>query len=128
MARVQSADSFAADLIQAAVGATLGARAVVKGAAQVMKNEAQENVRRSAPTHNAGAGRAINYDEPSVLGTRVTTEVGYDRDQPGGALGNLLEYGGGGDKSPAHRDIGRAADSTEGRLADGLAVMAAKLL
>lgn len=125
---VQSADSFAADLLLAAAKSSVAAAAVVKRAAQNVKTEAQANVLKSAPTHNAGAHRAITYDEPSLLGTQITSEVGYDRDKPGAALGNLLEYGGGGDKSPAHRDIGRAADNEETRFADAVASMATRLL
>jgi hypothetical protein len=128
MARVQSADAFAADLLGAAVKATVGASAVVKRAAQNVKDEARANVLQSAPTRHAGAHRAITYDEPNLLGVRVTSEVGYDKDLPGGALGNLLEYGGGGDRSPAHRDIGRAADNEEARFGDALQIMATKLL
>jgi hypothetical protein len=30
-------------------------------------------------------------------------------------LGNLLEFGGGGDHSPPHRDLGRALDAEEPR-------------
>jgi hypothetical protein len=126
---VQSADSFANDLLMAAAGAAVGARAVVKTSAHAMKKEAQENVLKSAPVHNAGAHRTITYDEPSIVGARVMSEVGYDRDAGrAAALGNLLEYGGGGDKSPAHRDIGRAADSLEGRIGQAMQAMAVKLL
>ena len=128
MARVQSADAFAMDLLGCAAGVSVGAAAVVKRAAQNVKTEARENVLKSAPVHNAGAHKAITYDEPSLLGVRIGTEVGYDKDLPGGKLGNLLEYGGGGDRSPAHRDIGRAADNEEARFGTSLTAMAAKLL
>ena len=125
----ESLDSFAADLLGAAAGVSVRAAAVVKKAAQNVKTEAQENVRRSAPTHNAGAASTITYDEPNVLGAQIKSEVGYDRDKGrAAALGNLLEYGGGGDRSPAHRDIGRAADNEEARFGVGLQAMAAKLL
>lgn len=124
----QSLDAFALDLLQSAVEAPLLAAAVVKKAAQNVKNEARENVSRSAPVHNAGAARAITYDTPSIRGTRVETEVGYDRDLPGGPLGNLLEFGGGGDHSPPHRDIGRAADNEESRFESAFAKLAGKLL
>lgn len=129
MPRAQSADAFAADLLGAAVAVAAGAAVEVGRAAKRVKDEARANVLQSAPTHNAGAYRAITYDTPRIAGPRVESEVGYDRDLPGGALGNLLEYGGGGDRSPAHRDIGRAADNEEaGRFADGLQVMARRLL
>jgi hypothetical protein len=59
----------------------------------------------------------------------VVSEIGYDKDITGGALGNLLEYGGGGDHSPPHRDMGRAADAEEeARFGDSLQAMALKLL
>lgn len=128
MARPQSLDSFAAELLKAAVEAPVVAAVAVKKAAQNIKSEARENVRRSAPVHNAGAYNAITYDEPKPVGMRVTSEVGYDRNLPGGAIGNLLEFGGGGDHSPPHRDIGRAADNEETRFEDVFAKLAGKLL
>ena len=128
MARRDTPDSLAVDLLKAAAGAVVGARAVVKRGAQNVKDEARANVQKSAPVHNAGAYKAITYDEPSILGGRITSEVGYDRDIPAGRLGNLLEYGGGGDHSPPHRDIGRATDAEEPRFEDAIDLMARKLL
>ncbi len=128
MARVQSAGAFAAELLMSAAEVPVLSSRVVKSAAQSIKAQARANVLASAPTHNAGAHRAITYDEPSLVGVRISTEVGYDKDLPGGAIGNLLEYGGGGDKSPAHRDIGRAADDEEARFADAMRLMTRRLL
>lgn len=128
MARAQSPESFALDLLRAAVEAPILAVAVVKKGAQNIKTEAQENVRRSAPVHHAGAVNALTYDQPRPVGMRIESEVGYDRDLPGGKLGNLLEFGGGGDHSPPHRDIGRAADNEEARFETAFAKLAGKLL
>jgi hypothetical protein len=128
MARNVTVDQFAAELLMSAVEVLPEAAKAVKKAAQTVKDEARANVLQTAPTHNAGAHRAITYDEPTVTGTQVGTEVGYDRDLRGGPLGNLLEYGGGGDKSPAHRDIGRAVDDEEPRFEDALRRAAGRLL
>lgn len=128
MARAVSAEQFAAELLQSALAAPVQAAKVVKKAAQNIKDEARANVRQTAPVHNAHAQNAITYDEPSILGARIESEVGYDKDLPGGALGNLLEYGGGGDHSPPHRDIGRAADIEEPRFEDAARAMVGKLL
>jgi hypothetical protein len=121
-------EQFAADLLGAATQSTVRAKAVVKKAANNVKTDARKNVAASAPVHNAHAQYAITYDEPTVVGYRVETEVGYDKDITGGSLGNLLEYGGAGDRSPAHRDLGRAADAEEARFGDALQAMALKLL
>ena len=121
-------EQFAADLLVAAAQAPVRARAVVKKAANNIKTDARKNVAQSAPTHNAHAQYAITYDEPEIRGPLVDTEVGYDKDVKGGSLGNLLEYGGAGDRSPAHRDLGRAADAEESGFGAALQAMALKLL
>lgn len=122
-------EQFAADLLGAAAQVTVRAKAVVKKAANNVKTDARKNVAASAPVHNAHAQYAITYDEPEITASfRVESEVGYDKDITGGALGNLLEYGGSGDRSPAHRDLGRAADAEEARFGDALQAMALKLL
>jgi hypothetical protein len=54
-------------------------------------------------------------------------EIGYDKDKPGGALGNLLEYGLP-QQQPPHRDLGRAFDSELPNFEDAIALMAKKLL
>ena len=128
MARSVSVDQFAAELLLSSVEVLPVAAVAVKKAAQNIKDEAKANVLQTAPTHNAGAHRAITYDEPTIGPASVSSEVGYDRDLPGGALGNLLEYGGGGDHSPAHRDIGRAADNEEPRFEDAVRRAAGRLL
>lgn len=128
MARAETPAQFAASLLEAAGGAHTGARAVVKKGQQNIKTEGRANVLKSAPVHNAHAAYAITYDDPTTTLTRVEGEVGYDKDLPGASLGNLLEYGGKGDKSPAHRDLGRALDNEEPRFEDAIRLMALKLL
>jgi hypothetical protein len=128
MARTETPEQFAASLLAAGRGAQKGAEAVVKRGANNIKNEARRNVQQSAPVHQAGAHKAITYDDPSASLFRVESEIGYDKDISGGSLGNLLEYGGGGDRSPAHRDLGRALDAEEPRFEDALTAMALKLL
>ena len=126
--RAETPGQFAAELLTAGLQAPVRAKAVVKKAANNVKTDARKNVAASAPVHNAHAQYAITYDEPSIFGPVVKSEVGYDKDITGGALGNLLEYGGAGDRSPAHRDLGRAADAEESRFGDALQAMALKLL
>jgi hypothetical protein len=128
MARTETPEQFAASLLSAAAEAPVRAVAVVKRGANNIKTGARANVAKSAPVHNAHAQYAITYDEPSIVGGLVQSEIGYDKDIKGGSLGNLLEYGGAGDRSPAHRDIGRAADAEEATLGDFLQAMAVKLL
>lgn len=124
-----SPDQFAAELLASAVKAPVDTARVVKRGAQNVKSQAQANVLASAPTHNAGAHRTITYDEPTPIGARIESEIGYDRDAGrAAALGNLLEYGGGGDHSPPHMDLNRAADAEEPRLVDGVQQMVRRLL
>ena len=128
MARAETPGQFAASLLAATAQAPVRTAAVVKKAANNVKTDARANVAKSAPVHNAHAQYAITYDEPEIRGPLVVSEVGYDKDIRGGSLGNLLEYGGAGDRSPAHRDLGRAADAEEARFGDALQAMALKLL
>jgi hypothetical protein len=129
MARIETPDQFAAELLASVAKAPVEAAKVVKKAAQNIKDEGRANFLAGAPVHNAGAARTINYDEPALFGTRVESEVGFDRDVDRSAnIAWLTEYGGGGDHSPAHRDIGRAADNEEDRFVGSLQSMASKLL
>ena len=128
MARAESPDQFAASLLTAAAQTAVRAKAVVKKGANNVKTEGRKNVLQSAPVHQAHAHQAITYDEPSVAGFRIESEIGYDKELRGGALGNLLEYGGGGDRSPAHRDLGRALDTEAPRFEEALAQAVGRLL
>lgn len=123
----QTPDQLAADLLKAAGEALAGTRAVVQKGALNIKNGAKANVQQSAPVHNAHAASAITYDTGVARrGLVIDAEIGYDKDRPGGSLGNLLEYGS--SKNPAHRDLGRALDAEVPRFEDALALMARRLL
>jgi hypothetical protein len=127
MARVQSPESLARDMLKAAGEAGAVVKAVVKKGAQNIKTEGRKNVAASAPIHNAHAQYAITYDT-KFQGTSFMAEIGYDKGLPGGDLGNLLEYGGKGDKSPPHRDLGRALDVETSRFEVALAEAVKRLL
>jgi hypothetical protein len=120
-------ETLAADMLKAAAEAVAATRTVVQVGAFNVKADAKANVYKSAPIHNAHAAEAITYNTRSVLGG-AEAEIGYDKDRNGGALGNLLEYGGGGDHSPPHRDGGRALDAEEPRFTEALAALVEKLL
>lgn len=106
--------TLAAAMLEAAAKAAVGTRAVVQASARTVRDEARRNVEKSAPVQNAHAQYAITYNT-GFTAAGVEAEIGYDKDKNGGALGNLLEFGGGGDKSPPHRDLGRALDAEEPR-------------
>jgi hypothetical protein len=77
--------------------------------------------------HNAHAANAITYDtQIDAKGLVTRGEIGYDKGRPGGALGNLLEYGS--RNNAPHRDLGRAFDSELPRFEDAIALMAKNLL
>ena len=120
-------ESLAADMLKAAAEAVVATRAVVQVGAFNIKRDAKENVLKSAPIHNAGAAAAITYDT-SIGKTTVDAEIGYDKDKKPGRIGNLLEFGGGKDHSPPHRDLGRALDAEEPRFTEALAALVEKLL
>lgn len=114
--------TLAAAMLKAAAEAAVSARVVVQASAKTIRDEARKNVEKSAPVQNAHAQYAITY-ETGFGKTGVEAEIGYDKDKNGGALGNLLEYGGGGDKSPPHRDLGRAFDAEEPRFISALSTL-----
>jgi hypothetical protein len=124
-------ETLAAALVASGLKAAAGSRVAIQQSAQRIKTGARNNVRKSAPVHNAHAGDAITYD--TSYGERfgspvVEAEIGYDKARRGGSLGNLLEFGGGGDHSPPHRDLGRALDAEEPRFANAMERIAEKLL
>jgi hypothetical protein len=120
-------ETLAADMLVASGEALVGSRVIVRASAEVIKADWKASVYKTAPIHNAHAAEAITYNTRSVLGG-AEAEIGYDKDRNGGALGNLLEYGGGGDHSPPHRDGGRALDAEEPRFTEALAALVEKLL
>lgn len=119
-------DQFAAFLEAAAGRAPRETEKVVRKGADRVKIGARNNVRQTAPVHNAGAQKYITYDV-TARGVVVDAEVGYEK-RGGGNLGNLLEYGGGGDHSPPHLDLSRAVDDEEPRLGEALLDMGEELL
>jgi len=117
---VDTPQTLAAAMLKAAAEAVAGAATVVAVGANNIKRDARANVQKSAPVQNAHAQYAITYSNPTVSAYAIESEIGYDKDLNGGALGNLLEFGGGGDKSPPHRDLGRALDAEEPRFESAL--------
>ena len=117
--------TMAAALLAAGAKAVVETRAIVQKGALNVKTEWRNNAVKSAPAHNARAPYAITYDT-KIGKTTVDAEIGYDKDKPGGALGNLLEYGS--RNNPPHRDIGRAADAEEPRFEQAITLMATGLL
>jgi hypothetical protein len=93
--------------------------AVVRKGANNVKTDARRNVTQTAPVHNARAQQFINYDV-EAQGVEVVAEVGYDRTMKPARLGNLLEFGGGGDKSPPHHDLANALETEEPRFTAAL--------
>jgi len=112
-------DEFAAILDASPVEATKEVRKTVGKGALNVKTAAQANVLSTAPRHNAGAYKAITYDDPTS-GPVISSEIGYDKRRRGGALGNLLEFGGGGDHSPPHHDLRLALEAEDPRFTDAV--------
>jgi hypothetical protein len=120
-------ETLAADMLKAAAEAAVATRTITQVGAFNIKRDARANVssrRRSttrtrplrSPTTPASARRRST---PRSATTRTASRAG---------LGNLLEYGGGGDHSPPHRDLGRALDAEEPRFTAALEALVEKLL
>jgi hypothetical protein len=124
---VDTPETLAARLLAAAAAAPAAVQAVVAKGALNVKTESKRNVLASAPVQNAHAHNAITYDT-TVRAAVISAEIGYDKDRNGGALGNLLEFGGGRDFSPPHRDLGRALDAEEPRFEAEMDAVAGRLL
>lgn len=124
---VDTPETMAAALIESAAKAVLETRAIVQKGAMNVKTQAKANVLKTAPRRNANAHTAITYDT-SIKPTTVEAEIGYDKDRKPGRLGNLLEFGGGGDHSPPHRDLGLALEAEEPRFEAAISAMAERLL
>lgn len=121
-------EQFAALLMKAATEAPRQAVQVVRKGSANVQRDARANVQRTAPVRNAGAFRDINFDVEAV-GVVIEGEIGYDTG-PGkaGNLGNLLEFGGGGDHSPPHRDLALALDAEEPRFVEAVEDLGERLL
>ncbi len=124
---VDTPQTLAAALLASSAKAVAETRAIMQKGAQNIKTEGRNNALKSAPTRHARAPYAITYDT-KVGPTTVEAEIGYDKKLPGGALGNLLEFGGGKDYSPPHRDLARALEAEEPRFEKAISTMAGKLL
>lgn len=88
---------------------------------------AKRNVEKSAPIHNAGAHKYID-SEVEWRGKEIIGIVGYNTLHRPARLGNLLEFGNGGDPSPPHWDLARALHGEEDRFYDKLGDSAEGLL
>jgi hypothetical protein len=123
----QTPESLAADMLKAAAEAVVGASVVVAVGANNIKKDARASVYRTAPIHNAHAAESINYDKPEITAYAITSEIGYDLEVSKSA-NIVLEYGGGGDHSPPHRDVGRALDNEAPGFEKALLALTEKLL
>lgn len=120
-------EEFAKELIKAVRKVPGRTVKVVRRNAVDVKRQARRNVKQTAPVHQAHAQNAINWDVDAE-GVLVVAEIGYDKSIGGGPLGNLLEFGGGGDHSPPHRDLSRALDGQVALFMDDLGAMGEALL
>ena len=95
-----------------------------------VKKDAQATVKgRKGLGHAAGA---IDYELKGSSGSvsEMSSEVGYNKGKPAGALGNLIEYGApnsGNQLAPSH-DLGNALLANEGDFVDGIEKAAADAL
>lgn len=117
--------ALAAEFDHASRNVPAETRKVVSKGALNVKNEAKQNVRKSAPIHSSRAEQFINYDV-EVDGDTVEAEIGYDKSFRPARLGNLLEFGS--PTSAPHRDIGRALDDEEPRFVAAMADIAEGLM
>lgn len=123
-----SPEQFAALLLGAAAASPKETVQIVRKGSGNVKADARRNVQMTAPRRNAHAFLDINYDV-DIQGATVVGDIGYDTG-PGkaGNLGNLLEFGGGGDHSPPHFDLALALAEEEPRFEEALADMGERLL
>lgn len=92
-----------------------------------VKKDAQATVKgRKGLGHAAGA---IDYELKGSSGSvsEMSSEIGYDKGKPAGALGNLIEFGApnsGNQLAPSH-DLGNALLANEGDFVKGVEAAAA---
>lgn len=101
------------DLRKAAKEAPNIAHRVVKRGAVNVKAEWRRNATRSAGQHARRYPYSIGFDITSPGVHPIVAEIGPDKDQPQGPLGNLLEFGS--TNNPPHNDGGRALRAEEPR-------------
>lgn len=120
-------DEFAAVLLGAIPKVAREAAAVVRRGAQNVKNEGRRNSIVSSGMSARHAPFTIEYSEPTASGAVISSDIGYaGRGQ--GNLGAILEFGGGRDHSPPHRDISRALESEALRFVRAIADAGEKAL
>lgn len=114
-------DEFARHLLGAAPKAARETVAVVRRGALNVKNEGRRNSQASSGWSARFAPATIGFGDVEVSDAGViSAEVGYE----GGGqakLGTLLEFGGGADHSPPHRDLSRALEAEEPRFVKAMA-------
>lgn len=119
------ADDFSELMALAAdLGDAAAASPFVRKAVQVTANKVKQDARDSASGRKdiGHASRAIDY-ELSESNSGVEAEIGYNKDQPAGRLGALVEFGGlhaGNHLAPSH-DLGNALLNNENDFEAGLA-------
>lgn len=117
-------ETLAADLVKAAATAAAAATKVVQVGAAKIKSEARRNSIASSGMSAAAAPHSIGY-KTEVKRTSIEAVIGYGEGalsaNKQAALGTLLEFGGGRDHSPPHRDLGRAMDVEEPRFLASMA-------
>lgn len=115
-------ETLALDMLKAAATATGSAKIAVQKGAYNVKRDAQRNSAASSGFSASGASFSIGY-RTEVRANSFVAVVGYGEGLNANrqaALGTLLEYGGGRDHSPPHRDLGRALESEEPRFLEAI--------
>lgn len=120
-------DEFARHLMDAIPKVAREAALVVRRGALNVKNDARRNSIASSGFSARYAPQTIGFDDVKADGTTISAEVGY---LGGGQakLGVLLEFGGGPDHSPPHRDLSRALEAEEPRFYQAMADAAKRAL
>lgn len=99
------------------------AKAVVSRGALNIKNEWREGV--SGLAHAPALPYALSYDTTARRGV-IEAEIGFDKDKPQGALGNLIEFGS--VQNPPHADGQKALDREEPRFVSAMEDVAGEVL
>lgn len=122
-----SVEQFARELYEKSGVSVARLQTVCDRSGNAVVEQAKRNVKKTAPIHNAGAWRYIDA-ETHVRGGEIVVQVGYNTAHRPARLGNLLEFGNGGDPSPPHWDLARALEKEEERFYDKIGDMAEGLL
>ena len=109
-----SPDEFADHLMGAIPKVARETVSVVRRGALNVKNEGRRNSVASSGRSARHAPQTIGFDDVTADAAVISAEVGY---LGGGQakLGTLLEFGGGRDHSPPHRDLSRALEAEDPR-------------